>query len=297
VTLKKVVNMPKMDREKSVVSGDLRPLVSIITPAYKGAEYFLEELIQSVLEQDYPNIEHIIIDDGSPDDGATLEILKRYPHLRWWTRPNKGQYSTMNEGLRAARGEFVTFINQDDKYASPQAISSLVKVFLEEPRWDGVYGEVWRTDSEGRPDPLEGVHSTPMWLFRYTHGVMHSSILVGRKFLMQGNLFFDESLSYSSDYDWFNRMMQAGCRFSRIRKPIILFRLHSGQRTNEQYTAARRAEEKYLYKKYPCNPIISFFVKQWIILVRVKNLYRRAGLMRLLREWKAWIKRRIVPGN
>ena len=53
-----------------------QPLVSIITPVYNGAEY-LDELIQSVLRQDYPNIEHLIIDDGSQDDGATVSVLKK----------------------------------------------------------------------------------------------------------------------------------------------------------------------------------------------------------------------------
>ncbi|MBE3118290.1 MAG: glycosyltransferase, partial [Candidatus Atribacteria bacterium] len=92
---------------------DVLPLVSIITPVYNGAA-FIEELILSVQRQDYPNIEHIIIDDGSRDDGATIAILKRYPHLRWWSRENKGQYATMNEGLEAAKGEFVCFISADD---------------------------------------------------------------------------------------------------------------------------------------------------------------------------------------
>jgi glycosyltransferase involved in cell wall biosynthesis len=82
------------------------PLISIITPVYNGREY-LEELIQSVLNQSYPKIEHLIIDDGSEDGGATLSILKRYPHLRWWSRENKGQYSTMNEGLLEAKGEII----------------------------------------------------------------------------------------------------------------------------------------------------------------------------------------------
>ncbi len=54
------------------------PLISIITPVYKGEEY-LEELIQSVLNQNYPKIEHLIIDDGSQDGGATISILKKYP--------------------------------------------------------------------------------------------------------------------------------------------------------------------------------------------------------------------------
>ena len=74
------------------------PLITIITPVYNGAEY-LDELIQSVLRQDYPNIEHLIIDDGSQDGGATVSVLQKYPHLRWWSRENKGQYATMNEGL------------------------------------------------------------------------------------------------------------------------------------------------------------------------------------------------------
>ena len=62
--------------------------VSIITPAYNGAEY-LEELFESVLKQDYPNIEHIIVDDGSQDNGATISILQKYPHLHWRSRPNR----------------------------------------------------------------------------------------------------------------------------------------------------------------------------------------------------------------
>ncbi len=60
------------------------PLVTIITPVYNGAKY-IEELILSVKAQDYPYIEHIIIDDGSDDGGATVAILKRHTHLRWWS--------------------------------------------------------------------------------------------------------------------------------------------------------------------------------------------------------------------
>ena len=84
---------------------DELPLVSIVTPVYNGSLY-LEEFIRSVLAQDYPRIEHIVIDDGSTDGGATVEILKRFPHLRWWSRENKGQYPTMNEGFAAADGRF-----------------------------------------------------------------------------------------------------------------------------------------------------------------------------------------------
>src|SRR5512142_3060691 len=101
---------------------DVYPPVSMVTPVYNGAEY-LEDLIHSVLSQDYPNIEHIIIDDGSQDSGATVAILRKYPHLHWWSRPNKGQYATMNEGLLAARGDILCFVNADDLVA-PNAVKT-----------------------------------------------------------------------------------------------------------------------------------------------------------------------------
>src|SRR5215207_4022064 len=93
-------------------------LVSIITAVRNGAPY-LESLIESVLAQDYTNFEHIIIDDGSDDNDATVSILKRYPHIRWWSCENKGQYATQNEGLVAAKGSIVGIISADDVYLTP----------------------------------------------------------------------------------------------------------------------------------------------------------------------------------
>src|SRR5574341_2572398 len=94
-----------------------KPLVTIMTPVYNGAAY-LEELIASVRDQDYPYVEHLIIDDGSTDNGVTVEILRKYPHLRWWSRPNQGQYATMNEGLQAAQGELIVPMPRTGKICS-----------------------------------------------------------------------------------------------------------------------------------------------------------------------------------
>lgn len=115
-----------------------QPLVSIITPVYNGQKY-LAELIESVREQAYPNIEHIIIDDGSTDDGATLAILRHYPHLRWWSRENRGQYATMNEGLESAKGELVCFVSADDVLL-PGAIRCVVEILRRNPEFDGLCG-------------------------------------------------------------------------------------------------------------------------------------------------------------
>src|ERR1035437_2844540 len=113
------------------------PLVSIITPVYNGAMY-LDKLIQSIQNLDYPNIEHIIIDDGSTDNEATINVLKKYSHLRWWTRPNRGQYATMNEGLEAAKGEFICFICADD-IILPEAATFAVQYLSMHLNYAGVY--------------------------------------------------------------------------------------------------------------------------------------------------------------
>jgi len=89
-----------------------QPRISVITPVWNGSAY-LVPLIESVLQQDYPHYEHIVIDDGSTDEGATVAILQQYKHLRWWSHANKGQYETQNDGLKAATGDIVVIISSD----------------------------------------------------------------------------------------------------------------------------------------------------------------------------------------
>ena len=92
---------------------DSQPLVSVVTPSFNQAA-FIEETIQSVLKQDYPHIEHIVVDGGSTD--GTVDILQRYPHLRWISEPDCGQSDALNKGFAMARGEILGWLNSDDTY-------------------------------------------------------------------------------------------------------------------------------------------------------------------------------------
>jgi len=105
------------------------PLISIITPSLNRAE-FIEEAIQSVLDQDYPNVEHIIVDGGSTD--GTLEVLARYPHLRVISEPDNGVYDAINKGIKFAHGEILGFLNTDDYY-EPKVLSDLTNEFMINP--------------------------------------------------------------------------------------------------------------------------------------------------------------------
>jgi glycosyltransferase involved in cell wall biosynthesis len=90
------------------------PLISIITPSLNRAR-MIEAAIESVLAQDYPRVEHIVVDGGSTD--GTLDRLKRHPHLRLVSGPDAGMYDALNKGLAVANGEVIGFLNSDDLYA------------------------------------------------------------------------------------------------------------------------------------------------------------------------------------
>jgi glycosyltransferase involved in cell wall biosynthesis len=191
-----------------VTSIDNQPLISIITPVFNGAEY-LDELIKSVVEQDYPHIEHIIIDDGSTDNGATVRVLKRYPHLRWWSRENKGQYATLNEGLAAARGAIIGVISADDKYLTPSTLSSVVQYWQMHPEYGCIYGRTLRMDRKGDMLPLDPTlraEPFPSWFLRYSLLLQHCSLFVHRTLVVDKKIGFDPTFRYAGDWDWIIRL-------------------------------------------------------------------------------------------
>jgi len=124
------------------------PLVSIITPSYNQAD-FLEYTIQSVLNQDYLNLEYGIVDGVSTD--GSLDILNKYDtHLSWWiSEPDQGQAQAINKGVARTSGDIIAWINSDDIYL-PNAITQAVTA-MEEYDVDLVYGDAITTDEAGYP--------------------------------------------------------------------------------------------------------------------------------------------------
>jgi glycosyltransferase involved in cell wall biosynthesis len=124
----------------------MEPLVSIITPSFNQARY-LEQALRSVQDQDYPKLEHIVIDGGSQD--GSVEILTRYQaQLAYWSsEPDRGQAEAINKGFRLARGEIVAWLNSDDAYL-PGAVGEAVEALERDPHLGMVYADGWMVDSD-----------------------------------------------------------------------------------------------------------------------------------------------------
>ena len=114
-------------------------LISIVTPSYNQAQY-IEKTIQSVLSQDYPHIEYLIVDGGSTDGTANL-IQKYEDKLAYWiSEKDSGQTDAINKGFARARGDVLAWINSDDTY-EPGAVTAAVKYLQEHPEVGMVYGD------------------------------------------------------------------------------------------------------------------------------------------------------------
>jgi len=125
------------------------PIVTVITPSYNQAR-FLEDTIQSVLRQEYPSLEYLIIDGGSTD--GSVDIIRRYEsQLAYWvSEPDSGQADAINKGLARASGKYVGWLNSDDVYL-PGAIYRAVATFAEFPGTSMVYANGIKIDEEGNP--------------------------------------------------------------------------------------------------------------------------------------------------
>jgi glycosyltransferase involved in cell wall biosynthesis len=240
-------------------------LISVITPVFNGAE-FLAELIDSVRAQDYPDIEHLVIDDGSTDDGATVGVLERFPHLRWWSRPNRGQYETLNEGLREARGEIVTIISADDRAVAPRAFSTAAALLRERQDLDMVYGRVRHIDARGESLPFENFVEPrgpfAPWLLRHRSCIYHCAMFVRRPLIVDRGVWFDPALRYLGDWDWIGRLLATGHTIGFVDETLAEYRNHQAQVTVGTDESAWRGEAREICRRSGARPWLCMLLRR-----------------------------------
>lgn len=206
------------------------PLVSIITPSYNQAAY-LEETINSVLKQDYQNLEYIIVDGGS-DDGS-LEIINKYAEqLAWWvSEPDQGQTDAINKGFARAKGEILAWLNSDDTYL-PGAVSEAVIYLQSHPEIGMVYGDANLIDEDGNVIGSFPARQTDnQRLMRgYVHIPQQASFFRADLWKNVGPL--DPTFFFAMDYDlWVRLSKQAPLKYHP--RLWANFRLHGGAKSIE----------------------------------------------------------------
>jgi glycosyltransferase involved in cell wall biosynthesis len=246
------------------------PKVSIITPSYNQG-HFLEATIQSVLAQDYPNIEYIIVDGGSKDN--SVEVIKKYEqHLAWWiSDEDKGHADALNKGFARATGELLAWLNSDDIYHSG-AVSEAAAFLKDHPEVGMVYGDANLINSTGLVIGQFPAKQTD-----------YQRMLRGSVHIPQATTFFradlwrqvgplDLSLFFAFDYDFWVRL----AKVSQVR---YLPRLWADFRMHQ--------EGKSVVNDSQCYPDM-LRVYQREVGHKISLLLLRSIVRRLLYAWMPW---------
>ena len=262
----------------------MRPKVSIVTSSYNQGD-FIGRTIDSIQAQDYPDIEHIVVDGMSTD--ATVDVLARYPHLKVIREPDRGQADAINKGFRIASGQIFGFVNSDD-LLEPGAITAVVDAIDPAAGRHVVMGRCLFIDEHDRflgvehPSAFES-HRRVLEIWK-GHCLPQPSIFWTREvWERSGPLNTEEQLML--DYDLFCRLSR-DFDFHRIDRVLSSYRLHTQSKTSSVTDADRLEQAITVSRRYWGSP---FSLKYWQIqssYIRYR-LDRRSRAVRMMRSGRA----------
>lgn len=292
-------------RPGSLHSVDSIPKISVVTPSYNQAQ-FLEATIRSVILQNYPNLEYVVMDGGSTD--GSVDIIRKYePWIdHWVSEPDRGQSHAINKGFEHCSGDLATFINSDDMLA-PGALVEHAETIGYEP--DTIYvGDCRVVDAEGETLKMhtsqvrsfEDLVDIPdVWRARPTQGhiVQMETLFPLDLYKQVGGL--DEEIEYAMDYKLWGDLMLAGAEIEYTGIETGIFRRHEAQKTMDRWSTTRslcssaeslvrrqnrwgeKKKQKYIQK------ISEYEREQWESTGRLARLPLPRSVVEQVREWKS----------
>ncbi|NRB11287.1 MAG: glycosyltransferase, partial [Rickettsiaceae bacterium] len=226
------------------------PKVSIIIPVYNGSNY-LKDAINSALNQTYQNIEIIVVNDGSNDDGKTEEIALSYgDKIRYFSKPNGGVSTALNYGIDKMTGEYFSWLSHDDLYLPEKIATQIAKLnSLGTGKFILYSNVIYLIEKDNKEVPLS-LKTIPAENFRYwlaKERALNGCALLIPKAAFSEIRIFDEDLRHTQDYDlWFD--LATNYQFIHIPEFLVKFRCHDLQDSLKLPKIARLETDKLLSK-------------------------------------------------
>lgn len=258
------------------------PSISIITPSLNQGR-FIEQTITSVLEQDYPYLEYIVIDGGSTDN--TLEVLKKYSNkILWISEPDGGQSNAINKGLRMTSGDVVAYLNSDDIY-EPGALQVVGRFFASHTKAAWLTGRCRLINQYGT-EIRRGITLYKNFML----STNNYQVLQVLDFISQPATFwrkkvfdeigdFDDELDYAMDYDY---SLRVGMKHKLwvVNKYLASFRIHPSSKSGA-YTIAQFEEDFQIAKKYSSSRLLLYLhAVHNSLIIRIYGFLKQKHLRR-----------------
>ncbi len=237
------------------------PLITIVTVSF-NAEDNIENTILSVINQDYENIEYIVIDGGSTD--ATVSIIKKYEEriTKWISEKDEGIYDAMNKGIIMGHGEWVTFRNCGDLFAEKDSLSKVfARIYPDDVMV--VHGNCYRTCEYGyrigRPNPLSR--------YKVEMPIIHPATFI--RLSLHKKWLFDKSYRVAADYNMIYKCIEAGLKFEHVDEPIVIF--PKGGYSDQNWQIALADMMRIQNRVYNFSGLLLFLFRYIYIFIHSRN--------------------------
>ena len=274
---------------------------SIVSPSFNQAA-FLDDMLRSVRQQGYAELEHIVMDGGSTD--GSVEILRAAEQmdtscLRWESKPDGGQSDALNQGFRQAQGDIVGWLNSDDRYHDG-CLKEVARAFEENPDVDVIYGDYAVIDAAGlHLRTRREIEFSRLILVHHASLYVSSTCTFFRRRIFDEKNFLDETLHYAMDHEFFARLAMLGYRFKHVRVVLADFRLHGASKTCVR-PAQQLVESNVVMHRY--SPVVRWVENRALRSICLRAVRLGAAFLRYsekllrgyyLREGSDW--RLLVP--